>query len=560
MLDGLDEVADSAQRQAVVTWVEKQMGIHNENRFILTSRPHGYQDNPLSGVTVLTVRPFTPAQVQRFINNWYWANEVMSQQKEDEGVKMAAQEGVELYTEICDVFLGKRQQAKGVTLDLTPTQRKGILQPLAYHMMVEQIREIGIEEALTVIKEPLHRAAPQIDGAVFLKQIEQESGLLLERERGEYSFAHLTFQEYLASAFIKEHGDVATLAIKVDEGWWNECIRLYVAQADATPLLQACLAGDPPSIARLTLAMECAEEAKEIQPALREQLDQVMDEWVEVDDPEKRRTVAEALLTRRLRQFVPISKTTHMDKELISQAEYQLFIDEMRANGKHYQPDHWETTRFVAGTGKMPVVGVRHKDALAFCEWLTGRGVGDWVYRLPTPNEPILEHAFVGYWVKRKQGFYCQFTGQKPQVARKTLSQYIRVDLARALDHSLDRALSLYRDISHSHSLSLDLSFDFSRDLNHARALPFALLKRMRIFNLIVASTFEHVALQAQDKLSMLQRLWRNNQQKEAINQLNTIAARYMDLYIQFVILEERRAGRLAAFEGIRLVRERKQE
>ena len=90
MLDSLDEVADPETRTAVVNWVERQMAACPRNRFLVTSRPFGYRSNPLGGVTVLEVRPFTTRQVERFIYQWYLANEIMSKQKDDPGVRMRA--------------------------------------------------------------------------------------------------------------------------------------------------------------------------------------------------------------------------------------------------------------------------------------------------------------------------------------------------------------------------------------------------------------------------------------------------------------------------------------
>ncbi len=77
LLDGLDEVADRSTRQVVVTWVERQMVAQEGNRFVLTSRRHGYRENPLDGigVTVLEVQTFSSDQVEQFIQNWYLAIE-----------------------------------------------------------------------------------------------------------------------------------------------------------------------------------------------------------------------------------------------------------------------------------------------------------------------------------------------------------------------------------------------------------------------------------------------------------------------------------------------------
>ena len=98
MLDGLDEVAgkeDKENRKKVVRWVERQLVAYARCPFLITSRPHGYRDNPLEGVTILEVRPFNSGQQKRFVQNWYLANEIQSQGKEDEGVRLDAREGAD---------------------------------------------------------------------------------------------------------------------------------------------------------------------------------------------------------------------------------------------------------------------------------------------------------------------------------------------------------------------------------------------------------------------------------------------------------------------------------
>jgi predicted NACHT family NTPase len=180
---------------------------------------------------------------------------------------------VELYAEICEVFLGKRQQSRGLALDLTPSQKQTVLQPLAYRLMEQGRREIPLIEAQTIIAAPLTLVSPQITGKEFLQMIENSSGLLIERENGVYSFAHQTFQEYLAAVYVKDQGLEKALVAQVDKSWWHETIRLYAAQADATPVVAACLASERPSVPALTLAIECLEEAQRVDHTLNDWLD-----------------------------------------------------------------------------------------------------------------------------------------------------------------------------------------------------------------------------------------------------------------------------------------------
>ena len=59
-----------------------------------------------------------------------------------------------------------------------------------------------------------------------------------------------------------------------------------------------------------------------------------------------------------------------VSRNLVTNAEYQLFLDDQRALGVFCQPDHWTGLDFAQGAGSQPVGGVRPDDAIAFGEWL----------------------------------------------------------------------------------------------------------------------------------------------------------------------------------------------
>jgi hypothetical protein len=59
-----------------------------------------------------------------------------------------------------------------------------------------------------------------------------------------------------------------------------------------------------------------------------------------------------------------IDENIHVDDTLVTCTECQLFIDEMREQGKYYQPSY----QFPKGQAQIPILRVRLSDATSFCE------------------------------------------------------------------------------------------------------------------------------------------------------------------------------------------------
>lgn len=443
MLDGLDEVADEAQRNRVTKWINQQMLDYADTVFILTSRPFGFKNAPLQQMgIVLEVQPFSLKEIERFIRNWYLQNELMRQlRKEDPGVRELAKKQaddlitriknngplaamavnpllltmiatvhdnrgalpgrrVELYAEICDVLLGRRQEAKSISDRLTAKQKQAVLQVLAFELMKKETRQFTLEIGALLIKNILANVAgPNAPADGFLRDTTDLSGLIIERELGLYEFAHKSFQEYLAAAHVKEINDEAILIENIDQSWWQETIRLYAAQSDATNLIKAAL--DLSSVDALALAYDCLEEGGRVSPAIRQKLEDTLEGFASTET-EAARLAMEVRLSRRLQKLLRIDERIEIDTSCISCAEYQLFIDQKRKEDRYYQPDHWSTYRYPEGTSSDPITGIRPSDAIDFCEWLNSRYPSrEFRYRIPSFEEVEAnprENSEVGCW------------------------------------------------------------------------------------------------------------------------------------------------------------------
>jgi predicted NACHT family NTPase len=72
--DGLDEVFDEVHRRWVSAEVSRLISLHPQARFLLTSRPYGYQAAPLTGaVPLFEMVAFDDDRIRRFFRRWFAA-------------------------------------------------------------------------------------------------------------------------------------------------------------------------------------------------------------------------------------------------------------------------------------------------------------------------------------------------------------------------------------------------------------------------------------------------------------------------------------------------------
>jgi formylglycine-generating enzyme required for sulfatase activity len=439
MLDGLDEVADKSQRQRVSQWVDAQMRTYPETTFILTSRPYGYleldtplQQQPLS----LEVQPFNLKQMEQFLRNWYLQNEIMRQaRKEDPGVRADAQRKandliecienhpplaamalnpllltmiatvhdnrgalpgsrVELYAEICEVLLVRRQQVKGIeySITLNAAQKQSVLQVLALQLMLQKTREFNSSVGEQIIQQQLQAVSGnQIEPKIFIEHIQQVSSLLIPKKEGVFEFAHKSLQEYLTAVQVQKGKNEQILIDNMNDSWWDETIRLYAAKNDTTNLILAALQN--PTVISLSIAYDCLQEGESVVPAVKQQLEDRLEAGLESDNAQIASLAAQVKLSRRLKQLLRIDENLEIDTGYITCAEYQLFIDDKRSG----QTLHLQNTRFPAGNANNLIVGMSWENALGFCSWLNLYTLSQsgnsnennpvYYYRLPTLAE-----------------------------------------------------------------------------------------------------------------------------------------------------------------------------
>lgn len=421
LLDGLDEVARAEDRRAVAAWIEHQIRLYPGNDFVITSRPHGYQSATVEQAVVLQARPFTDTQVRQFLHAWYLATMRHATNSPDPDVRLRAAEAAEdllarlaaapvlygltvnpllltmianvhryrgalpgsradLYGEICQVMLWRRQEAKKLVTIVPGAGKERLLGRLAFSMMTARVRDMRREDVLEIVRPALRRVSKAVTAEDFLTDV-SSNGLLVEREKDLFAFAHHTFGEYLAAKHIRDTGQVGILVEGVSDPWWRETTLLYVAGADADQIVAACL--DVRTVNALALAFECVHIECELAEELEGQLEQVLAEAFDSGaSQETRRLIAGVLATRHVGAAVATTTGSHVVPSPVTEDLYWLFVRETRAPRPDVFPEFRPSNDF-------PAMGIWRQELEQFIEWLNGvlAEAGAQPVRLPTDAE-----------------------------------------------------------------------------------------------------------------------------------------------------------------------------
>jgi formylglycine-generating enzyme required for sulfatase activity len=263
LLDGLDEVADTALRERLFHLVQAVLRRWSGNLMVLTSRPHGYEAVAgMANVATSTVGEFGTPEIEQFVIRWVRALRPGEETTADQGYRGKLSEALISSTHIrrmarnpvmltclCVVHWNERRLPDGKA-DLATAVHRWLLQSkdekreergwnskfaeecfkalalaMTLHTEGKQVvvdRSWAAEQlAVPFADERSVTNLPRLRrlGIEFLENEMLDSGIVEQAGIGQLRFWHLTFQEHFAGLSLTELGDgVENREPAVD--WW----------------------------------------------------------------------------------------------------------------------------------------------------------------------------------------------------------------------------------------------------------------------------------------------------------------------------------------------------
>jgi predicted NACHT family NTPase len=301
MFDSLDEIGDLSSRKHAIEWINEQVA-PSKNDLIITSRPYGYSDFHLTSTnSTLEISKLNDEQIHDYLIKWFRKmgkegygdllykkitrptykkimdlagnplllsiiaivySESLKNNRDDLPYKH-----IELYERICNILMYDKPREKGNEKFLD-VDKLSILEETAYLMMCQNLTIVQKVIVFEIIENQMKITNKLYDNGQLLKYIEESSGLFYQFRDGEFMFAHLTFQEYLASSYIRKNGLENELLARCDNQFWFETIRFYAAAVDATNIISTCLKADPFTPYLQWLAEQCSKITPDLDPQI----------------------------------------------------------------------------------------------------------------------------------------------------------------------------------------------------------------------------------------------------------------------------------------------------
>jgi len=425
LLDGLDQIENINERRQIAKWIDQQILNYSKSKFVITSRSNSYFDSMIEFTNVYEIKKLNLDKRNKMITNWFnefnnysfngfTSNTSKNNSNKSTNIIIRTIQGSKSLTNLSFnplilnlilmsyFFNGSIPNRKSDIYEIVLSNLLYkalnnvshydfciLLSFIANNMMMENKQFFQLNDFKKIQNEcPKHIIDNYDSNFIYnqLQQIEITTGIIFEKNNC-WFFSHDTFQEYLTVLNWIETNRIVNLGHYVNKTWWHETLILFSEKANPSIIIHECLKCN--TYNSLKLAFDIIDNQDSlVDNTIYNIYESHLKKHVQGTIKENQSSSAKVLLYRRLKNsFNPINDYTDIDNEFITNAEYQLFIDESKLC---YQPDHWNSKQYQTKKALEPIAGIRFQDATEFCYWLTNKNQNDYIFRLPTKNESEL--------------------------------------------------------------------------------------------------------------------------------------------------------------------------
>ncbi|MBN1605833.1 MAG: SUMF1/EgtB/PvdO family nonheme iron enzyme [Polyangiaceae bacterium] len=400
LLDGLDEIADEAQRRRVCELLEgSRAGVRaRQSRMVVSCRYAGYDE--LKGVRLgprfvkLDVKPLSDELIEELSAKWFRAaRRAMAGDRSQHGeadaealkdaqsllerlrdrnevsyrirslvstpllltllcvVVLRGQEiprrRADFYAECLKILLGRWATHRGDQPLCDVDEALPILRHLAYRLHKDSRRDFVLEELDQWQGQDIDRVgrrrAEILTTRMLLDWLVQRAGVIARVGQERYGFVHLGLQEYLCATHMARERLFQELAGHFGEPWWKEVTLLALGQSEHevfVPLMRELARPDVLTDPKLEQwLVECLDEARGVtsEPFLGLLED-------ESTDPKARATVLRLFLSRPEPELVRVAATLDATRDHAVQALAQEALLKEKRRSTERAPGSAEPT------------------------------------------------------------------------------------------------------------------------------------------------------------------------------------------------------------------------
>jgi len=281
LIDGLDEVPDPTDKQAIVDLVQEFHTQFPNCQIIISSRPHSFleREKGLSFFETWTISPIRYKQAEKIVRaisrqgkkqlSVAEAREVLRRLEQVHGVELnpllvtvfaATSEHTrhdipanitELFKKFVELMLGRWEEDKGLKQQYQAPMKDFLLRKIAFAMHRDKSTRISRSRFEHLIVNELASLGYSADRDQVLEEILGRSGLFRIVNDDELEFRHHILQEFFAGRGIESSDAIAEV---ISDEWWKLAIVFYFGEnPNSASKLEDIVSGLPAALDRKVL-------------------------------------------------------------------------------------------------------------------------------------------------------------------------------------------------------------------------------------------------------------------------------------------------------------------